>query len=203
MTPIRMLCLLATVLAAAGCATTTLSSRNMADVQLSPELEIYRSYRVTGLEVYVPYTLEVSEANAYYPEADIVWREDPPGDRHLQVRNVVRNAALHATSGLRGARDVTLAIEVTRFHSLTEKARYTVGGMHSVHLLMAVYDAQTGALLEGPRPIDASLRAYGGAKAVEATHAGNPPKVRLHRHLAGVLQEALLPPASPPPSGLM
>ena len=87
-----------------------------------------------------------------------------------------------------------VAIEVTRFHSLTEKSRYTVGGVHGVYFLIAVYDARTGAVIEPPRQVNASLMANRGGRAIEADWIGRTPKARLHDHLAGVIQRELTPP---------
>lgn len=50
------------------------------------------SLDVRQVRVLVPETLVVSEANPFCPGGDIVWREDPAGDRHAQVRTVVANA---------------------------------------------------------------------------------------------------------------
>ena len=46
-------------------------------------------YAVKDVQVTVPEHLKVSEANMYYPIADIVWRGEAPGDRHQQVAAVV------------------------------------------------------------------------------------------------------------------
>lgn len=35
--------------------------------------------QITAINVNVPQSLKVSEANRYYPSSDIVWREDPLG----------------------------------------------------------------------------------------------------------------------------
>lgn len=44
--------------------------------------DLARGWRLAGVRVSVPKTLTVSEAKKLLPNADIVWREDPPGDRH-------------------------------------------------------------------------------------------------------------------------
>ena len=49
-------------------------------------------WQVTEITVIVPETLSVSEANSIKPRADIVWREDPLGNRHAQVQAVVQEA---------------------------------------------------------------------------------------------------------------
>ena len=44
-------------------------------------LKLAAQYDVAEVKIVVPQTLRVSEANSYRPNADIVWRGDPPGDR--------------------------------------------------------------------------------------------------------------------------
>ena len=51
---------------------------------------------VKAIRVEVPRTLSVSEANSYYPSGDIVWREDPLGDRHVSHVGGFALAALAA-----------------------------------------------------------------------------------------------------------
>ena len=59
---------------------------------------------VARVEVRVPRSLKVSEANRYLPAGDIVWREDPPGDRHAQVQAIVQaQQAAVAASAAGGA----------------------------------------------------------------------------------------------------
>lgn len=178
----------------AACSNVSSVTRQITALPAPPDAVAERNYRVVDVDVFVPYTLRVSEAHRYYPSADIVWREDPPGDRHLQVLHIMQDASARATGGLNGWQDVHVAIEVKRFHSVTEKALYTIGGVHSIQFLLAVYDARTGEVIEEPRLVDASLVANGGRDAVRAKWTGRTPKVRLHDHLAGVIQRELTPP---------
>ena len=46
-------------------------------------------YNVTDVVVDVPAELTVSEANRFLPGSDIVWREDPMGDRKAQVKVIM------------------------------------------------------------------------------------------------------------------
>ena len=50
--------------------------------------EAPRDYSIAAFDVLAPRTLEVSEANLYYPIADIVWRGDPFGDRYEQIEAI-------------------------------------------------------------------------------------------------------------------
>ncbi|WP_397541459.1 DUF6778 family protein [Roseovarius salis] len=153
------------------------------------------SYDVVDVRVTVPRTLEVSEANRFYPGGDIVWREDPPGDRHAQVRKIVEDA-MRKGARASGAGDVpvVLDVEVTRFHALTEKARYTVGGVHALQFNMQLRDAETGAPLGEPHFVKADFKALGGQAAVRAEQAGLTQKKRITDHLANVIRTELTSP---------
>lgn len=116
------------------------------------------SYRVTGVEVTVPQTLTTSEDNGIKPSVDLLWQEDPAGDRHAQVDDLLTKALEQGVAGLNGSRAVKLEVVVTRFHALTKRTRYTYGGEHEVWMVMAVRDAATGELLEPGRLIGFDIR---------------------------------------------
>ena len=61
-----------------------------------------RAWRLAEVRVSVPNSLTVSEAETLLPNADIVWREDPAGDRHAQVATIMKNAITQGAQGLRG-----------------------------------------------------------------------------------------------------
>lgn len=115
------------------------------------------SYRVTGVEVTVPNELTVSEANGIKPRADILWQEDPAGDRYAQVDSLLTKALEQGVAGIGGSRAVKVEAVVTRFHALTKRTRYTYGGEHEIWMVMAVRDAATGELLEPGRLIGFDL----------------------------------------------
>ena len=123
-------------------------------------------YRITDLTVIVPADLRVSEADSYFPLADIVWHGDPEGDRRVQVAQIFREAVGLAIADQPTGQEATLEIVVTRFHCLTRKARYTIGGRHSIHFDLTLRDAQTGSILSGPETVIAVLRAPDGAGAL-------------------------------------
>ncbi|WP_172294115.1 DUF6778 family protein [Pseudoruegeria sp. HB172150] len=148
-------------------------------------------FSVARIDVTVPDSLRESESNAYYPGTDIVWHGDPMGNRHEQVKAIFTDAMAKGVKPFDGARDVVLDIEVTRFHALTQKARYTVGGVHSIHFYLQVADAATGEVIVPKHFVKANLRAYGGSAAVAAEARGDTQKVRISRHLAGVIQDEL------------
>lgn len=152
-------------------------------------------YDVQNISVVVPDSLIVSEANRYYPRGDIVWREDPPGNRHEQVAAIVQDAMKRGTADINGDVPVDLEITVLRFHALTEKTRYTVGGIHSLRFELAIRSAANGLLLEPPREIQADLVGFGGQRAVDAIRQGQTQKVRITAHLAHVIETELSNPS--------
>lgn len=152
---------------------------------------ILSQVRVEEISVSVPRSLRVSEANRYYPSGDIVWREDPIGDRHAQVQKIVADALGKGTEALDGPVPVKLNIVVVRFHALTEKARYTVGGVHAIRFRMQVIDAETGDALSEPRVVEADLDAFGGQQAIAAEARGITQKVRISNHLAEVIRQEM------------
>lgn len=154
---------------------------------------------ITKVTVRVPRTLKVSEANRYIPQGDIVWREDPLGNRHAQVQAIVQNALEAGVRPLSGPVQAELDVEVLRFHALTQKARYTTGGVHSISFTMVLRDAETGEALTEVREIEADLNAYGGRKALVAIAEGQTQKVRITGFLAKVIQQEILTPGSRAP----
>lgn len=161
-------------------------------VQTAPQpAEAAPLVNVVAVEVEVPRSLQVSEANRYLPRGDIVWREDPAGDRHAQVQAIVQAAMEQGAAALNGPVPVVLQVRVARFHALTEKARYTTGGVHSITFDLALTDPETGELLVPVRQVRADLDAYGGQKALQAEAAGQTQKVRITAHLAKVIRQEL------------
>lgn len=149
------------------------------------------AFHITQINVDVPQSLKVSEANRYYPSGDIVWREDPLGDRHDQVKAIFQTALQRGADTMTSGAPVVLDVKVSRFHALTEKARYTVGGVHSIAFTMQLRDATTGALIGEPHQVKAALKAFGGQHAIEAEARGETQKVRITAHLADVLRQEM------------
>jgi hypothetical protein len=148
-------------------------------------------YQVMNVNIAVPQSLKVSEANSFVPHADIVWRGEARGDRHAQVSAIFRDAANAATAGMTEGRPVNVTLEVTRFHMLTEKARYTTGGNMAMHFLLTVTDAATGQVIDGPRPVVADFHGAGGAKAIAEEEAGLTQRVVSVQRLTDVLRREL------------
>lgn len=147
-----------------------------------------------NIRVSVPKELRPSEADMIYPLADIVWRGEPLGDRHAQVAAIVEEGIRRGMAAAGAGQDLIVEAEVTRFHSITEKARRTIGGHHSVHFNLTVRDPLTGAKIIGPRSINASRWARGGAKAAAEDQAGRTMRVVIVESIAaqvvGVMQSS-------------
>lgn len=191
----RAITALALALAASGCANVETATRNAplenTEAAAQEQIDVTR-FAVQQVNVAVPRDLEVSEANRYYPDGDIVWREDPVGDRHTQVQAIVAAGLQEGVRNMTpGDIPVALDVEVTRFHALTEKARYSVGGVHSIQFKMQLRDPQTGSIYGTPQFVKADFKALGGRKALEAESRGVTQKYRITKHLAKVIQQQL------------
>ncbi|UWQ89838.1 hypothetical protein QEZ52_13680 [Aliisedimentitalea scapharcae] len=146
---------------------------------------------VANVVVRVPRSLKVSERNSYLPRGDIVWRGDPIGDRHAQVQKIVQDSIIRGVTPLAGPVNVNVDVLVTRFHALTEKARYTTGGVHSITFDLKITQAETGQLIVPVRTVRADLDAFGGQQAILAEARGLTQKVRITNHLAEVIRQEL------------
>lgn len=142
---------------------------------------VSRGWRVVDVRVAVPEELSVSEQKSIAPQADIVWREDPPGDRRAQVAAIVRAGVQQGASGLNGSRRVRIDVTVQRFHALTFEAenRLVNAGVHNVDFVAQVVDVSTGAVLAGPTAISADVAALVGIEARTARENGAGQKVRI------------------------
>jgi len=173
-----------------ACGNGQMASRNMpVEAPIAGHSAI--DYVVKALRVAVPDGLSVSESNRYYPIADIVWRGDAYGNRHEQISAIVFEGMRQGLAELEGSQQVIVEVEITRFHSLTHRARYTVGGTHSIKFNLTVRDADSGLIVDGPRHVSADLKAFGGTRAVAEERSGNTQRVRIVNHLAEVIQQEL------------
>ena len=148
-----------------------------------------RSWRLSEVRVSVPKSLVVSEAKSLLPTADIVWREDPLGDRYAQVGKIIETAVLRGAQGLRGSRPVIIDITVTRFHALTYEAELSNSdwGVHNVDFTAQVLDARTGAVLVAATNIRAETPAWSGAQMRAARQKGITQKSMITNHVAATV----------------
>lgn len=149
--------------------------------------QIARDYSLHSIRFAVPADLTVSEANSYYPIADIVWRGDPIGNRAQQISSIFETSIRAAGENLTGSRPVTVDVQLARFHSLTERTRFSVGGVHSIKFDLTIRDAETGQVLESSRRINGDLSALGGRAAVAADFQGQGQKARITAHLTNLI----------------
>ncbi|MFT7059387.1 MAG: hypothetical protein ACJASV_001896 [Pseudorhodobacter sp.] len=181
----NILTILGLTLGLSACGGADLASRNnnpsgtlsIAAQVASGKRVMTSQYNVTAIDVTVPRSLKVSEGNRYYPLGDIVWRGEPRGDRYSQVQNIFIDAFGMGTSAMKAGPEVIVAAEVTRFHSLSEKARYTIGGVHNMEFTLTVRSAQTGYILDGPRAVVIAVDAAGGGAALAQEQAGRTQRV--------------------------
>ncbi len=212
MTRIRSIPALILAFSLAACVQPETASRNMTSTMgsttapaiLAPvapsggRLALQAQYAVQAVNVSVPRSLEVSEANSFLPKADIVWRGEPRGDRHAQVLAIFNEAMGRGTASMQSGPAVVVEVEVTRFHCLTEKTRFTVGGVHAMQFLLTVRDAATGQILHGPRQVTADIKASGGARAIAEDQAGRTQRVVVVERLAEVIRRELSAPIANP-----
>ncbi len=143
-------------------------------------------WTVSKVNVTVPDSLIISEERTFEPQADIVWREDPPGDRRAQIGAIMSKAVSTAAEGLEGQRSVVIDLAVTEFHAMTFEAEALNldVGVHNIGFVLAVRDAGTGERLAGPALIDASFPAKTGRVMAEARARGDSQKKQIIRHVA-------------------
>ncbi len=149
------------------------------------------NWRVVDVQAVAPRTLTTTVANTQMPDVDIIWRGDGPGDVYAQVEKIIEEAMARAvtrfTPSIKGSRPVVIHAEVVQFHSLTERARSNIGGIHNTDLILTVLDANTGELLAGPAAIEADVKAYGGAAADRAVAMGQTMRVRIIQRVSDVI----------------
>ncbi len=185
---LRILALPAALLLALGLGACSASFRTAYPEPVAAE--VARTWKLSDVEVTVPDALVVNEDPGLLPRGDIVWREDPAGDRKAQVAQIVADAAAQAGEALPGATPVTVRITLTRFHALTyeAEARNWKAGVHDIEMTAEVIDTASGAVLKGPDPIEASLPALAGQEMIAARERGETQKSQITAHLVRTFQ---------------
>lgn len=185
--------LLAAALLLPACAGPEIATRN------APSLPEAAGWQVSEIRVRVPEHLSVSEENSYFPDADIVWRCSPRGDRHEQVAHLLENALRQGSAHLEGPLPVLIEAEVVRWHGVTQRTRYTFGGVHDIGFELTVRDAASGVPLAEALPVHTRLRALSGERAIAADAAGDSQTARVTRHLSALVAWHLGADAAPLP----
>ncbi len=141
------------------------------------------NWKVVDVQATVPRTLTTTDRNGQMPNVDLIWTEEGPGDTYAQIEAIMeetlQRAASHFQSSVKGSRPVILRTEQTQFHSLTQRARSNIGGIHNVDFILTVVDANTGEILAGPAAIEADVKAYGGAAAQASIARGETMRSRI------------------------
>jgi len=187
----------------AGTVTSGGTSSTQSVAAADGQIVLKSQFQVAAINVVVPRSLKSSEANTFRPNADIVWRGEAPGDRHVQVAAIFNRAMATGTAGMVTGRAVALDIEVSRFHCLTEKTRFTVGGVHAMQFMLTVRDAATGEILQPARLVVADVKAAGGSQALAEDYAGRTQLVVVQQRLAEVIRRELSVPVAAIPDGAL
>ncbi len=153
--------------------------------------DVTYNWRVVDVQATVPRTLTTTTRNTQMPNVDLIWTEEGPGDVYAQIEAImdeaITRAALKIHSSIKGGRPVIIRTEQTQFHSLTQRARSNIGGIHNTDFILTVVDANTGELLAGPATIEADVKAYGGAKAEALVAQGQTMRVRIIDRVSDVI----------------
>lgn len=148
---------------------------------------VTRDWTVRDVIVELPADLTTTEENSYAPNADVVWHDDPYGDRKAQVAAILEAGITQGATSLRGGTPVNLVATLLEFHALTPKARAQApSAVHNISYMMQVINARTGEPITEPELIRADLIAFTGAAAFDAVSRGDTQKVRITRHLRDV-----------------
>lgn len=187
MVTVKIIAGLCVSLALFACAPAEMPSRGLMDIspavgsdqpaseimaRLGGKQLVAAHYNIVDFTVVVPQSLLVSNADVYLPNADIVWHGDPPGDRRAQVKALFVAGFTRGTANMTQGQAIMVNIEVQRFHALSPRARATVGGNFAMQFILTVYDAATGAILDGPRMVRADTPASGGVRALREESQG-------------------------------
>ncbi len=181
--------------ALSGCSTINeMSYRDSVDLTNCTPLDQIgqTNYDVQGFIVRVPRSMRVSEANSIHPDATIVWRGEPLGDRHAQVHTIVSDAARDAFDSSNGGTPAVVDMNVTFFHAMSDRTRATTGGWHTVNFDLALRDPDTNELLRPVEKVVTQITGFGGEVAERAVVRGETQKYRIKRHLTQVLEVAVL-----------
>lgn len=177
-------------LALAACGTTQQTvSRNLPPETIA-SLEA-QPLRIASYHVAVPRTLAATEAESFFPSADIVWKGDPEGDRHQQVAAIFEDGIRKSATLMGDGRAVDVRIEVQRFHGVTDRTRFSVGGRHEIDFTLVATDTETGEVVVPSHEVSVWLKSLVGKRAIESDQKGVTQKVRVTDFLARELYREL------------
>lgn len=157
-------------------------------VDYTPVTEAAANWRFAGVTVMVPQDLTVSESNdVFVPNADIVWQEEPLGDRRTQVRKIMEEGIAHGARGLRGRTPVRFVVVMQKFHSINKKSIYSAppdSGVENIDYSITVVDARSGATLLPAQLIREEFPGLVGDKYFAALNAGQTERMRIVAHVS-------------------
>jgi len=153
------------------------------------------NWKVVDVQATVPRNLTTTDRNGQMPNVDLIWTEEGAGDTYAQIEAIMEEtllqSATHFQSSVKGSRPVILRTEQTQFHSLTQRARSNIGGIHNVDFILTVLDANTGEILAGPATIEADVKAFGGADAEASIARGETMRSRIINRVSVVIASYL------------
>ncbi len=153
--------------------------------------DVTYNWNVVDIQAIVPRNLTTTTRNGQMPNVDLIWTEEGPGDVYAQIEAIMEETIARAASRLqrsvKGSRPVIIRTEQIQFHSLTQRARSNIGGIHNVDFILTVVDANTGELVSGPAVIEADVNAFGGAAARAAVAQGQTMRVRIIDRVSEVI----------------
>lgn len=191
----KMMTIAALGLTVAGCASVDTVTRN-APIETpgfsgADSRVIARNYAVQDMTFTTQTQLRVSESNSYYPNAEVVWRGDPIGNRIEQIAAMFRTAMDRNVANMDGLVPVVVDYQLVRFHGVTERTRFSIGGVYNIEFDITVRNAQTGEIVEPARRVEANLSAPGGIAALMQEQRGQTEKVRVTDFLTQVFADEL------------
>lgn len=190
----KIIAIMALTLGVAACSSVETVTRNapLNTAEFSTQgIQVQRDYTVSTMNFIASENLQVSEGNGYYPFTDIVWRGDPVGDRVEQIAAMFHTAKDRNAERLTGQTGIIVDVQLIRFHGVTERTRYSFGGVYNIIFELTVRDEQSGAILEQSRRVEANLAAPGGVAALMLEQSGQTEKVRVTDFLTQVLRDEL------------
>ena len=187
MRPITRLVLAAlAALVVAGCSGNFVVDRKFYDTPIEVSAAEVDTWYDRAVIVWVNRNLTVSDdPDVYFPGTQIDWWEDPPGDRHAQVEDIMHTALHDGVRYLDGPRPVVFVAKVELFHALTPRSRERgFFGWHDITYTVTAHDAHDGTILAGPQRLYADRKAFQRDRAKAAEAQGITQRVRISEQVA-------------------
>ena len=149
--------------------------------------DVTENWHIDAVNIVVADDLTATEDNGFFPDADIVWHGELPGDRHAQVEAILLEAVTAGSASLTGAQHVELDVRLIEFHAVTPRAVASAPeAVHNIQIVMQAHDTFTKEIIAGPDLVVAQFEALTGAAAAVAAAEGRGQKQRIINHLTQV-----------------